>query len=93
LRDCLSKWCWLQNNSVDLQPKWDSPLIPKLKWSGQDSTPELTLKLLELAKSDVVATIVHGNGSLKELKKQLRKYKGDVKHLIIFHKDSGDYTD
>ena len=93
LSDCLSKWCWLQNKSVDLQPKWDSPLIPKLKWSGQDSTPELTLKLLELAKSDVVATIVHGNGSLKELKKQLRKYKGDVKHLIIFHKDSGDYTD
>jgi len=93
MSDCLSKWCWLQKNSVDLQPKWENPLIPKLKWSGEDSTTELTLKLLELSKSEVLATIAHGKGDLKELKRQLKKYKGDVKHLIIFHKDSDDYTD
>ena len=91
MSDCLSKWCWLQTKSVDLQPKWHKNLIPRLKWSGHDSTPNLTLELLKLSKSPVVATIVHGNATLKELRKQLRNYSGDVEHLIIFHKDAEDY--
>jgi hypothetical protein len=90
---CLSKWCWLQTKAVDLQPKWEKPLIPKLIWSGPDATPNLTLKLLELAKSPVVATIVHGDATLVQLKNQLKGYDGDVEHLIIFHKDEFDYSD
>ena len=90
---CLSKWCWLQTKAVDLQPKWEKPLIPKLIWSGPDATPNLTLKLLELAKSPVVATIVHGDATLEQLKNQLKGYDGDVEHLIIFHKDEFDYSD
>ena len=49
------------------------------------------MKLLELAKSPVAATIVHGEATLEQLKNQLRDYEGDVEHLIIFHKDEFDY--
>ena len=93
LSDCLLKWAWLQTKAVDLQPKWDKNPISKLKWSGQDSTPNLTLELLKLSNSPTVATVVHGNATLKELRKQLRNYSGDVEHLIIFHKDAEDYRD
>jgi len=93
MSNCLSNWCWLQYKAVDLQPKWNRPLITKLKWSGKNSTPNLTLEILDLAKSSVVATIAHGDGSLKQLKRQLKKYQGEVEHLIIFHKDACDYSD
>ena len=93
LSDCLLKWAWLQTKAVDLQPKWDKNPITKLKWSGQDSTPNLTLELLKLSNSPTAATVVHGNATLKELRKQLRNYSGDVEHLIIFHKDAEDYRD
>ena len=93
LSDCLSKWAWLQTKAVDLQPKWDKNPISKLKWSGHDSTPNLTLELLKLSNSPTVATVVHGNATLKELRKQLRNYSGDVEHLVIFHKDAEDYRD
>ena len=90
---CMSKCCWLQFKSVDLQPKWEKPLIQNLIWSGDDTTADLTLKILELSKGPIAATIVHGQGKLYELGKQLERYDGDVKHLIIFHKDAEDFTD
>ena len=91
MSDCLSKCCWLQDKAVNLQPVWKSPLISNLKWSGKESTPNLTTKLLDLSKSPVVATIVYGNASISQLKKDLANYKGDVKELIIFHIDKEDY--
>ena len=93
MSDCLSKWCWLQDKAVNLQPKWKKPLISNLVWSGKESTSDLTMKILELAKGPVVATIVHGEGSIRELKRQLRHYSGDVKHLIIFYIDDDDFSD
>jgi len=91
MTDCLSKCCWLQDKAVNLQPVWKSPLISKLRWSGNEATPNLTTKLLNLAKGPVVATIVNGDASVSQLKKDLLKYKGDVKELIIFHIDKEDY--
>ncbi len=91
MSDCLSKCCWLQDKAVNLQPVWKSPLISNLKWSGKESTPNLTTKLLDLSKSSVAATIVYGNASISELKKDLLDYKGDVKELIIFHIDEEDF--
>ena len=91
MSDCLSTCCWLQYKAVSLQPIWKKPLIANLRWSGKDSTPNLTTKLLDLAKSPVVATIVYGSASVSQLKKDLVNYKGDVKELIIFHIDNEDY--
>ena len=84
--------CWLQFKAVNLQPKWEWPSISKLIWSGLESTPNLTLKLLELSKGPVAATIVHGAATIEQLKEQLANYDGDVEHLIIFHKDESDYA-
>ncbi len=91
MTDCLSKCCWLQDKAVNLQPMWKSPLISKLRWSGKVSTPNLTTKMLNLAKGPVVATIVNGDASVSQLREDLLKYKGDVKELIIFHIDKEDY--
>jgi hypothetical protein len=92
LDNILSNCCWLQFKAVNLQPKWEYPLISKLIWSGPESTTNLTLKLLELAKGPVAATIVHGDATIEQLKEQLANYEGDVEHLIIFHKDEYDYV-
>jgi len=89
----LSNCCWLQFKAANLQPKWEYPLISKLIWSGPESTTNLTLKLLELAKGPVAATIVHGDATLEQLKTELKNYEGDVEHLIIFYKDEFDYLD
>ena len=91
MSDCLSKCCWLQHKAVNLQPMWEKPLIPNLIWSGQDSTSNLTVKLLNLAKSPVVATIVYGLASIEQLENELLNYKGNVKELIIFHLDKDDF--
>lgn len=88
---CLSRCCWLQFKAVNLQPKWESPLISKLRWSGQESNLHLTTSLLKLAKGPVVATIVYGDASVSQLKKDLLDYKGDVEELIIFHIDEKDF--
>ena len=88
----LSNCCWLQFKAVNLQPKWEYPLISKLIWSGTESTPDITLKLLELSKGPVAATIVHGDATIEQLKEQLANYDGAVEHLIIFHKDEYDYA-
>ena len=89
----LSNCCWLQSKAVNLQPMWESPLITNLRWSEPDSTTNLTTKLLELSKSKVAATIVHGDASLVQLKTQLKNYEGDIEHLFIFYKDEFDYLD
>tara|TARA_B100000579_G_C22647310_1_gene764393 strand:- start:415 stop:948 length:534 start_codon:yes stop_codon:yes gene_type:complete len=89
----LSNCCWLQYKAVNLQPMWESPLITNLRWSEPDSTTNLTAKLLELSKSPVAATIVHGDATLAQLQNQLKDYDGNVEHLIIFHKDESDYSD
>jgi hypothetical protein len=44
-----------------------------------------------LAKGPVVATIVYGDASVSQLKKDLLDYKGDVEELIIFHIDEKDF--
>ena len=88
----LSNCCWLQDKAVNLQPMLESPLITNLRWSEPDSTTNLTTKLLALSKSPVAATIVHGDATLEQLQNQLKDYDGDVKHLIIFHKDESDYA-
>ena len=93
MSDFLSKCCWLQNRAVNLQPEWERPLITNLRWSEPNSTSNLTAKLLDLAKSPVAATIVHGEATLEQLKTELKNYDGDVEHLIIFYKDEFDYSD
>jgi len=78
---------------VKLQPKWGFQPITSLKWSGKDASVELTQRLLNLALSPVVATIVHGDASLAQLEAELQAFDGPVEELIIFHLDEDDYQE
>jgi hypothetical protein len=92
LTKCLEINPFLWKNSVNLQPKWENPPIPKLKWSGVNGTQNLTNKIMKLSNTNAIATIVHGNGTVDQLSKDLLGLKKDpVKRLILFHKDSNDY--
>ena len=71
MSDCLSKWC-LPNQSSRFATKMGQKSDSEIEMVWLDSTPNLTLEMLKLSKSPVVATIVHGNATLKELRKQLR---------------------
>ena len=62
-----------------------------MKWSGNEATPNLTQELLKLSKTNVMATISHGLGTLEELEAALIDYDGPVEELVIFHLDEGDY--
>jgi hypothetical protein len=47
---------------------------------------------MKLSNTNAIATIVHGNGTVDQLSKDLLGLKKDpVKRLILFHKDSNDY--
>ena len=83
----------LIKNSVNLQPRWDINPIPNLKWSGSESTKNLTRLMMELCNTQTMATISHGDGSLKSLSESLEKGGKYSKNLIIFHIDSNDYID
>ncbi len=48
-------------------------------------------ELLNLSKTNVMATISHGLGTLEELEAALIDYDGPVEELVIFHLDEGDY--
>ena len=78
-------------NAVNLQPRWLSSPIPNLVWSGPNATPELTLELIDLSKSTMLATVSHGQATLEELEDALGDYVTDVEELVIFHLDEGDY--
>ena len=51
----------------------------------------MTQELLKLSKTNVMATISHGLGTLDELEAALIDYEGPVEELVIFHLDEGDY--
>ena len=89
---CLSQNIFLKKNAANLQPffRWKKP-IRHMKWSGNEATPNLTQELLKLSKTNVMATISHGLGTLDELEDALEHYDGHVEELIIFHLDEGDY--
>ena len=91
LKKCLEANCFLAMNAVNLQPRWLSSPIPNLVWSGPDATPELTLELIDLSKSTMLATVSHGQATLEELEDALGDYVTDVEELVIFHLDEGDY--
>ena len=90
LTKCLELNPFLWKNSVNLQPKWENPPIPKLKWSGEDATDSLTSKLMKLSKTSVLATIVHGLATLEDLKTQLTSCQ-DIDEILIFYSDDNDY--
>ena len=47
---------------------------------------------MKLSNTNIIATIVHGEGTINQLSKDLSELKKDpVKRLILFHKDSDDY--
>ena len=91
LKKCLEANCFLAMNAVNLQPRWLSSPIPNLVWSGLNATPELTLELIDLSKSTMLATVSHGQATLEELEDALGDYVTDVEELVIFHLDEGDY--
>ena len=90
---CLEKNPYLIKNSVNLQPRWDINPISNLKWSGSESTKNLTRLMMELCSTQTMATISHGDGSLISLVESLENHNGDgVTNLIIFHRDVIDFT-
>jgi hypothetical protein len=90
LTKCLEINPFLWKNSVNLQPKWELPPIPKLKWSGEDATDSLTSKLMKLSKTSVLATIVHGLANLDDIKKDLTSSQ-QIEEVLIFYSDECDY--
>ena len=92
LTKCLEKNPYMIKNSVNLQPRWDINPISNLKWSGSESTKNLTRLMMELCNTQTMATISHRNGSLCSLIESLENHEEDnVKDLIIFHMDENDY--
>ena len=93
LTECLEKNPYLIKNSVNLQPRWDINPISNLKWSGSESTKNLTRLMMELCNTQTMATISHGDGSLISLVESLENHNGDgVTNLILFHRDVTDFT-
>ena len=93
LTKCLEKNPYLIKNSVNLQPRWDINPISNLKWSGSESTKNLTRLMMELCSTQTMATISHGDGSLISLVESLENHNGGgVTNLIIFHRDVIDFT-
>jgi hypothetical protein len=90
LTKCLEINPFLWKNSVNLQPKWELPPIPKLKWSGEDATDSLISKLMKLSKTSVLATIVHGLANLDDIKKDLTSSQ-QIEEVLIFYSDECDY--
>ena len=80
------------SKSPRIQRDFHKPLIPKLRWSGPEATEDLTLKLLDLAETEIAATIAHGDGTIFQLENQISNWKNHVNKLIIFHLDEDDYT-
>ena len=92
LTKCLEQNPYLIKNSVNLQPRWDINPIPNLKWSGSESSNNLTMLMMDLCNTETMATIPHGNGSLSSLIESLENHeKDELKNLIIFHMDENDY--
>ena len=93
LTKCLEKNPYMIKNSVNLQPRWDINPISNLKWSGSESTKNLTRLMMELCNTQTMATISHGDGSLISLVESLENHNGDgVTNLILFHRDVTDFT-
>ena len=88
---CLDENIFLKKHVVNLQPLWIRKPIADLIWSGPDATPDLTLQLLRLSKSNVLATVSHSLATLDELEAALKHYDGHVEELVIFHLDEEDY--
>ena len=94
LTKCLEINPFLWKNSINLQPKWEHPPIPKLKWSCDDSNQDLTRSIMQLSKTKTMATISHGDGSLQSLIEALEGVNHPIsKNVIIFHIDEDDYKD
>ena len=92
LTKCLEINPFLWKNSVNLQPKWDCHPIPQLRWSGVESTQNLTLLMMKLSNTETMATISHRNGTIDSLTKSLEQKSNDSpNNLIIFHTDKSDY--
>ena len=93
LTKCLERNPYLIKNSVNLQPRWDINPISNLRWSGNETNQHLTLSMLSLCKTGTMATISHGDGSLKSLSESLENGSESFqKNLIIFHIDYHDYS-
>jgi hypothetical protein len=93
LTKSLEKNPYLIRNSVNLQPRWDINPIPNLKWSGLESSPELTVSLMKQATSNTMATVSHGDATLTSIQHALKSSDCDLpENLIIFHLDSEDYA-
>ncbi|HIL65716.1 MAG TPA: hypothetical protein EYG33_06080 [Candidatus Poseidoniales archaeon] len=94
---CLERCPMLGERAIKLQPKWEDPLIQEMKWSGNESTPDLTSKLLDLSKDEInVATIAHSQANLEQLLDQCSKWKKEnpnspLESFTIFYLDEADY--
>ena len=93
LTKCLERNPYLIKHSVNLQPRWDFNPISNLKWSGVESSPDLTTLLMRQSKSNTMATISHGDATLTSIQHALRSNNCDLpENLIVFHLDSEDYA-
>ena len=94
LTKCLEKNPYLIKNSVNLQPRWDINPIPNLIWSGPKANKNLTKLMMHLCDTETMATISHGDGSLKHLIESIgNQHSGHEKSLVIFHCDDEDYEE
>ena len=92
LTKCLEKNPYLIKNSVNLQPRWDINPVSNLKWSGSESTKDLTRLMMDLCNTQTMATISHGDGTIEFLTRPLEGCsEGYPKNLIVFHTDGNDY--
>ncbi len=91
LTKCLVINPFLWKNSVNLQPKWEHPPIPKLIWSGKESTYNLSLKLMIKSKTKTFATISHSEGKIESLLNGLKLMPILLNQVIIFHIEEQDY--
>ena len=92
LTKCLEKNPYLIKNSVNLQPRWDINPIQNLKWSGFESTKNLTKLMMELCNTQTMATISHGHGTIESLAQSVNSESNtSLENLIVFHKDEKDY--
>ena len=92
LTKCLEKNPYLIKNSVDLQPRWEINPISNLKWSGSESTKNLTRLMMDLCNTETMATVSHAQGTIESLIRSLKEnLESYPQNLVVFHTDENDY--
>ena len=77
---------------MDLQPRWEINPISNLKWSGSESTKNLTRLMMDLCNTKTMATVSHAQGTIESLIRSLKEnLESYPQNLVVFHTDQNDY--